>query len=251
MKIIRHARSAAVFLGLVAVAGGSAIARMPLREQLATVPWTTENLPRLNKLLPDRKSAGKFVTSFFTSATSPRVSPNVGDYGFVSLSGEPMLTFLASIDWSGRAFHTTIMVVRNQNGKLTSQMIHTGNGASADDLMNRVVDLHHDGRSEILVPRLLGEYGGATPVGEVDDVYMWDGTQFVNDDSAFRDYYAKTVLPRLQAALASLMRNSGVTPSSTGGKVPAKYRNEMANRQKQLMKMYKREIAAVKKIISE
>ncbi len=251
MKIIRHARTVAVVLGLVAAAGGSAIARKPLRDQLATVPWTTENLRRLNKLLPDRKTAGKFVTSFFASGTSSGMLPSVGDYGFVSLSGERTLTFLAGIDWSGRAFYTTILVVRNQNRKLIAQKIHTGNGASAYGLMHRVVDLRHDGQSEILVPRLLGEYAGTTPVGEVDDVYAWDGTRFVEDDGAFREYYAKTVLPRLQGTLASLMRNSGPTPSSAGGKVPAKHRKEMANRHQQLVEMYKREIAAVKKIISE
>jgi hypothetical protein len=64
--------------------------------------------------------------------------------------------------------------------------------------------LNHDGKQEILVPRLLEAYAGADPVATFTDVYTFQNDALVESDRQFRDYYRNVRLPTLTAKLNQL-----------------------------------------------
>ena len=231
MKGMRAVNSFLILTALVSVAALSSYAETSLRDKAKSIPWTYNNADALKQLIPDNQSATTFVRLFFPDAA---LEPQVGEFGFVKLDNTEGLSYVASLDWSGRQFYTTILVIRKTDGNFTTQEIHTG-GANVSHLFDSIVDLHGDGEKQILVPRLLGSYAGATPTPSVSDVYRWNGKQFEKANNKFKDYYVNTVLPQLESALTNLKRG----PSTAGPETKQK-----------LTETLETEISEVRKIIN-
>ncbi len=227
MKDIRAIRNLVV-LASIAIAAASGLAGTMLQAQETPPAWTTSNIETLKKLFPDKQAVSSFVRQFFPDAA---VEPNVGEYEFVNFDNSGNVSLVITLDWSGREFYTSLIVVKKLNNKFVNQEVHTG-GANITRLGDRIVDLNNDGQKEILVPRLLGPYEGTTPTPVIFDVYKWDGTQLVKANGEFKNYYANIVLPRVESALAALSQGQSTGGPTVNIKLKQKFEVEIAELKK-------------------
>src|SRR2546425_11362010 len=105
MRGIRAIRNLVV-LALMAITLASSYAGTTLRDKATAVAWTNDNMRTLHQLIPDSQAATTFVRQFYPDAA---VEPNVGDYGFVSFDNGGNVSFVATVDWSGREVYTTVL----------------------------------------------------------------------------------------------------------------------------------------------
>lgn len=226
MRFLRPGRNLLIRLALIGFVAASAHAAVSLRQKARAIEWTSRNIQSLYRLIPNHRTATAFVREFYPNSIP---APNVGEYAFINFGPqEGGVLYLATLDWSGQAFYTTIFIVRNQDGQLAAQAIHTG-GASVENLADSVVDLNHNGQKEILVPRLLGPYEGAQPVPVIPDVYLWNNSRWEKDNEAFKDYYAGTVLPRLRSRLRKLKEGQTTTGPESNARLKAVIEKEIVD----------------------
>ena len=171
------------------------------------VAWNQSNSRRLYEIFHDSQAVAEFVNETLPAADQGLEPLYVGEYRIVDLNNDGHLQLACTVDVTGRAFYTGLVVFSQQNGRIVRSDTSTGDGANLIDLGNSIVDINHDGRKEILVPRLLGPYTGSRPVGQVVDVYKFMGGQMVKADQEFSGYYRDTLLPHLRSKLANLMRH--------------------------------------------
>ena len=91
------------------------------------------------------------ISSFIQSITDTNVSIDVGDFRFIDLLGNNKLSLIAAVDYSGRKFFNTVLIVSKTNqGSFTIQSIPTIN---LESLKGHILDLDRDGRARITHPR--------------------------------------------------------------------------------------------------
>lgn len=203
-----------------------------LLSTIQELSWDSKNAATLEALLPDRNKVTQFVRAQYGDVD---VLPSVGEYMFVDLTGDGFLEFVATLDFSGREFYTTLLLIQQKGKRLVRQEIRTGS-ASIDHMRSRLDDLDNDNTQEILIPRLLDQYRGHLPVPVFTDVYAWDGSQYTQANDSHKDYYRETVLPKIKRGLEAV--NTGHT---TAG----------AEIQELLKKKYEVEIAAVEALVGK
>ncbi len=196
--------------------------------QTVTVRWTAQNMDALKQIFSDKAGVEVFIRQMYGDV---EVEPNVGDYTVIDLNGDGDVELVATLDFSGRAFYTTLMVVHQVNERFKSCEVSSG-GANIGDLKSRIVDLRHNGTKQILVPRLLSPYAGASPTPVVTDVYKWSRNGCQRANAEFKDYYSNTVLPRLTAALIALSQGPNSASPATVAKLKDKYQKEIDEVQK-------------------
>lgn len=173
---------------------------------LQKIEWVEENRADLEASVGDPQNA----TALMIAITGEDiVIPNVGEFLFIDLNGDNRLELAASIDFSGRAFYSTVAVVYQNGGRIDYQFLG-GHGGNIGDFPQSIEDLDGDGDFEILVPRLLEPYQGAEPVGVFTDVYSWDGEKFaVSQPREYEDFYRNRILPRLERNIDALSQGKG------------------------------------------
>ena len=199
-----------VLVGGVALSGAASTKGSPIPSDAASFNWTVSNGGRLHAIFNDNSAVARFVNAELGSGD---VAASVGEFSLVGLTAESRLELICTIDYSGRGFFTHLMAFSERDGKIAISDIST-NGANITDLKSRIVDLNHDGRYEILVPRLLEQYAGASPVATFIDVYTLNQGRLIESDQHFRGYYADTLLPRLHEELSQLQRTAATSESS-------------------------------------
>lgn len=205
MNHIKNTLGAIVTIGLTAIATQVSAAQS-IVDKVTGFEWTASNYNRLQALLTS-SSVTDLVNRQLGSAEVPAT---VGEFRLVDLNNEGKLELVCTADFSGRGFFTTVAVLSMRNGKVTASQVST-NGASMEGLDSHLVDLNHEGKQELLIPRLIDQYAGAKPVAMFTDVYKWQDGALVQSDKQFRNYYQEQRLPavtaKIQDARAALTQN--------------------------------------------
>ena len=196
-------------ISAILIGSSVSLASPSLVEQAQTIQWNEASRGELQSLLNSPSAIQMFANSALGATDLPA---NIGEYSFVDLSGDGNFELVATLDYSGRGFYTTLVIFSNINGKIHATQAKT-NGASIDNLQASIVDLNHDGRHELLVPRLMGQYHGADPVPMFTDIYVFRQGVLVQADSQFKFYYRDERLPKLTARL-DLLRSGRATADS-------------------------------------
>ncbi len=178
-----------------------ATAKDDILTSLQSIEWVEENRSDLESLLSDQDTASAFMVALYCDVV---VLPNVGGHLFIDLDGDNGLELVATIDYSGRGFYASVVIVYQNNHRLDYQELG-GGGGNITNLRNSIDDLDGDGDLEITIPRLLEPYQGVEPVPIFIDVYHWNDWQYtVADPIQYEDFYENRVLPRIEENLDAL-----------------------------------------------
>jgi hypothetical protein len=141
------------------------------------------------------------IGAFIDSITSSVVPTNVGDFQFADLAADGNLELVAAVDYSGRGYFNSIVVVHETAVGFGVQQIEATNVLS---LANSIVDIKGDGKRELLVPiSLTGYTSGSFPSDAWTAVYSWSQQTLVDSTSSY-SAYEKSLLPNLKSAAMSL-----------------------------------------------
>lgn len=185
--------------------------------------WEIQNLEPLAALFSNKSSVNSFVQEVYALQYNVVVQPSLCEYELADLNNDGMVELITTLNDGGR-FCNTILVVQNINGTLKASKLY-GDG-SITDLKSRIVDLNHDGLTQVLVPRFLAPYDGANPIPVIDDVYKWDGTKLRKADTCFKAYY-RSVLPILQSKLLAVRQGQKLDFPEHKGLLEKKYETEI------------------------
>jgi hypothetical protein len=128
----------------------------------------------INKLLGDVDNMGK-----------------LGEFKLIDLNKDKKYELLATIDYSGRAFYNTLVIVRKTNDTYEHQKLNAFNITNIDNI---IIDLDDDGIKEILLTNLFGTYRGINPVPRWTDIYRWDGRKYRLASNEFPKYYEEKIV---------------------------------------------------------
>jgi hypothetical protein len=132
----------------------------------------------------------------------------LGDFRILDLDNDGRADLIATVDYSGRRFFNNLLILHDDDGRLTVQKIRVWNMESLD---GAVQDLDGDGRIEILLRRNLTPYLGARPTAAWTAVFSFDGSSWVDQSAVFPQLYDSQVLPGIERELAAPATNdSGI-----------------------------------------
>jgi hypothetical protein len=167
-------------------------------EYVRALGWTIGSTETLKAEIPGTAAATEFVRAV-TGDAEP--SPTVGEYLFAQPFGTGEIVFFATIDYSGRDFFAFVAVVRKIGSRLVYTEINSKSAISIESLADRVIDLDHDGVSEVLIPHSLATRSANRPTPFFVDVYSWNGRAYEVTNDRFKSYYRDVVLPDTVAKL--------------------------------------------------
>ena len=216
---MRSLRTLIILVALLILVSSNIAAAEALLDAAKAIDWTVQNINSLNQVFANKQAVNSFVVQLYGEEI---VVPTVGDYALVDLNNNGTIQLVTTLDFSGRGFFTTVYVVKKAGNQFQTSELWAP-PVSIEDLKSRIVDLHKDGRKEILVPRALAPYAGATPIPIVSDVHEWDGEKLVKVNAKYKDYYANKVLPRLQKELTK----AGQDQTHQGTQLREKYSKEI------------------------
>jgi len=167
------------------------------------IEWTSPNIDRLKTLFNNADAVAAL-----DKATAPQDyeadMDNIGDFRIVDLSNDGHLELVGLVDVTGRRWYTSLVIFSQQGSKIVRSVISTG-GANIGSLDNRLVGLRPDGQKQLLIPRWLGRYEGASqPIAMFTDIYRFDSRELVRANDEFPEYYSTIALPKLRAKLDEL-----------------------------------------------
>lgn len=236
------------FLGTLAIVlGTTGMFAQTEFDEAKKVEWTVQNKTKLTELFQDRSAVSAFVHQLYGDVA---VGPNVGEYALVDLGHDGTIQLVVTLDFSSRAFYTTILIVSKAHNQFRTNELSTS-GANLTDLASHIVDLHRDGTKQLVVPRQLGVYGGASPAPVVPDVYKWDGQKPEKANSEYKDYYRSKVLPKLNKALAELNQKQSTTSTANKAGPEDKRAQGAEEENMKLREKYLVEINEVNKILND
>jgi hypothetical protein len=183
-----------------------AVAALPARapasmlDDAGAFEWTGANAGRLGALFHSTHAVGALERQTLPPGENNDFVRDIGEYAIVDLNNDGHLELVCTVDASGHARFTNLVVFWQQDGQIKRAQMQS-DGASISELNTRLVDLKHDGRKEILIPHLLAAYAGSDPVGEIPEVYKFDHGELTNVDREFTAYYRHELLPQVKAHL--------------------------------------------------
>jgi hypothetical protein len=213
-----------LLLGILAVGSASGTTMI---DEARKRNWQTHNLESLKVLFSEKASVSAFIRDLnkelYPALLDVEFEPTLCEYELTDLNHDGTVELVATLSHS-RAFCNTIFVIQNNNGVF--QTFEIRGGGFVKDLKSRIVDLNHDGVKELLVPRLLAPYDGATPIPIIDDVYEWDGAGYSKANDSFKDYY-RNLLPRLKSELEAVRQGEKLDVPSDKALLEKKYEMEI------------------------
>jgi hypothetical protein len=187
-----------LFIALLYSAGAGAT-------ELDAANWSAAELKRLNGLTTLPRLAEELANRLVPDSN---VNPSrVGEATFADIDGDGKLELIATLDYSGRSFFSSVIVVKKGKAGFTYSVVHS-NGISVLDLPSRLVDVNQDGRKELLVEQYMDQYEGAMRVPVETAIFEWTGDKFVEASDKFPGYYRSVVIPKLEKDLAEVKSSS-------------------------------------------
>ena len=199
--VVRNAIALAIAVAAV-LAAPAARGQESLTSAAARLSWSATGAEALRALLKDNATVKRFLNEIDTGdPTGAGAIEAVKEYRLLDLWGDGQIELIALIDVSGRGFFNILEIVRlGPEGFVTPEV----RGFQIEGLESTLKDLDGDGRYELVVPTLLEEYEGARPLATLEEVYVFNGQQYVKASGRFPQFYSEVVLPRLQRELAKL-----------------------------------------------
>jgi hypothetical protein len=162
-----------------------------ITELLTQRSWVVGEEHSLTSSPPSRETVQSFASSFFGEEAS------LCDYQFVDLNGNDLYEMVASLDYSGRDFCNTVVIVTKENNGFQTQSFPAWNVKKISKIL---ADTDDNGIQELVIPRPFSEYEGAKCIALWTTVYSFDGQVYINGGSRFPEVYQ----PRLQALEARI-----------------------------------------------
>jgi len=160
--------------------------------------------------VPSREAVEAFIRELVDSQVQARVC----GWEFVNLNNDGVNELVASLDYSGRLFCNTLVLISKTGDVFRTQSVPAWNVTNVGDIMK---DLNNDGAKELIVPQPLLDYEGAKCMATWETVYQWDGNAFVDVSRRFPQIYKK----RLQELTDSIQKIEG-DPTLSGTEKDAK-----------------------------
>jgi hypothetical protein len=138
---------------------------------------------------------GTSVTSIRPSSVEAFIQKNIPseegvrvcDSRFLQLNRDGLNELVASLDYSGREFCNTVLIVSKVGSDFQSQSITAWNVQNVSQIIK---DLNNDGISELVIPQPISDYNGAKCTATSFRIYRWDGATLASDVSnSFSSFY--------------------------------------------------------------
>ena len=158
---------------------------------IAEIPWNESNIQTLRGF--DENSVDALVNNL---RGGDPMHAMVGGFGWYDLAGDHHYELVVTEDLSGRAWFEYLAIYRQDHaGKPAVQQWIEGDGIGTD-LSKVVRDLNHDGKHELIIPRVLFSYS-TSETFTWPAVYRLENGKFVEASRDFPTFYDKEVLPAL------------------------------------------------------
>lgn len=168
--------------------GASQASNTDVVSLLANLSWDVNEKSKaeLEKISPEE--INKFINELLKEADTRigRESGELGQHLFRDLNKDNTYELLATLDYSGRAFYSVLIVVKKVNKRFEYQELRAFN---ITNLKKIIVDLDQDGIQELRVEGLFTSYKGVRPTAYWTDIYQWDGKQYVRASENFPRFY--------------------------------------------------------------
>jgi hypothetical protein len=155
--------------------------------------WQTDVAPELRVSSLSRKDVDEFVLKY-VGATIDEAS--VCSIRFADLANDGSYQLIASIDYSGREFCNTLLVVSKQGMQFKSATLGVWGLA---DVSHAVKDIAGDGYQELLIPENLTFYDGAKCIATWTQLLRLTDGKLIDVSSKFPEFYSRQ-LTKLQQA---------------------------------------------------
>jgi hypothetical protein len=206
---------------LAALSPGSSLAVVNYG-YIESLGWTIGNTETLKAEIPDSAAATEFLRVVKGDVDPPST---VGEYLFAQPFGTGETVFFATTDLSSRGFFAWVVFVRKIGNRLVSTKINSQSAINIESLAERLIDVDHDGVSEVLIPRPLATRSAARPTPFFVDIYSWNGTAYKVNNGKFKSYYRDVVLPEIESKLAQSKQKAG--NDERGAAMQWKYQTEV------------------------
>jgi hypothetical protein len=196
MRLLAH-----LLVGL----GLAALARAAPAVTPGDVPWDTSASPNVAGAMWTHDAIAAFLAS-----VTPDEPVAVGDFAFADLLGDGRLELVASVDYSGRNFFNTVVIVRRAGDAYSVQRLPA---LDVETLTGAIVDLNGDGKQELVLPEPLTPYLGAgEPQAKWTAIYSLSGALYVENTAAFAAYYTSNTLATLRGKLVRAEAANATAP---------------------------------------
>lgn len=172
---------------------------------IAVEHWGAGQQKALNTT-PDLRAQAKHLLQKLLP-NADLITPTVGEAYFANLEKNSDIELLATVDYSGRGFFNTVVVVSQHQGRLEWTEVKS-NSRSIENLKSHLVDVNGDGVPELVLQRYIDRYEGAHRVPEETVIYRWQGQGshgFKDDSDSFPMYYRTHIVRPLQKKLAQAL----------------------------------------------
>ena len=159
---------------------------------------------------PSREAVEAFIQELVDSQAQAQVC----GWEFVDLNNDGVNELVASLDYSGRLFRNTLVLISKTGDVFRTQSVPAWNVTNVSDI---VKDLNNDGAKKLIVPQPLSDYEGAKCIATWKTVHQWDGNAFVDVSRRFPEMYKK----RLQELTDNIQKIEG-NPTLSGTEKDAK-----------------------------
>src|SRR5215213_977766 len=177
---------------LLALSGSAFAQSNPSKRDLAGFSWSASAASRVSNEKWDKSEVAAFLDRVSDNGSLPS---KVGDFVFVDVDADGQLELLATVDYSGRNFFNTLLIVHHNSDSFGLQTISVWN---MESLENRIRDLDSDSRLELILQKPLTPYLGANPVAVWPAVYTLAQSEYVERSADFGLWYQSEILPGLK-----------------------------------------------------
>jgi hypothetical protein len=154
--------------------------------------WNTFAANRVSNEKWEKSEVATFLDRLTDNSSLPS---KVGDFVFADVDADGQLELLATVDYSGRNFFNTLLIVHHDSDSFSLQTIPVWN---MESLENRIRDLDNDSHMELILQKQLTPYLGANPVAVWSAVYTLARSEYVDRSADFGLWYQSEIIPRLK-----------------------------------------------------
>lgn len=197
---------------------GQEAAPASVRSRARAYEWSANDRSALTNLFSSVSVVEQFLNEPGDHGNADdRGDAKVKEFRFVDMYGDGRIELVALVDESGRDFFFHVFVVgrklESDRRKNPSMAVFDGFEAQQvsaweiDSLDSALQDLDDDGLPEIVIPVELEPYRGADPHATIDEVFQWNGRQYVKAGSKFPWFYQQ-LIPHLEEIARDLEATS-------------------------------------------
>ena len=156
-------------------------------------------------VINDQLTAAEVVDLIDQATSHQYVKGEVRAFRVVDLDADGKNELVAWEDISGRG-HGRLFVLTETAAGLSASSIVAFRIESLEPVLQ---DVDHDGKIEVISPRVMTPYGGGYPPAEYHAIHVLAGKDLVDKSASFPEYYLSKELPRLEQEIADLVDLQG------------------------------------------